>query len=845
MLFRTADQAFAVFQRTGEPRALARVFDRTAPELLRLARHLASGEAAAEDLVQATFVTAIEAAKTHRTGEPVMPWLAGILANHARAARRKERRALDAARAARDDTTDPVYETARRELHGRLGEAIDALPEPYRPVLRLLLEQGLTPAEIARALERPQGTVRAQVHRGIELLRAALPAALGAGAALAATPGRGLGAVRAEVLARCGAHAGGAAAGITVLSTLALMHWKWLVPAAALVAAAFSFSALLGDSPSADVAGTPPPGATLVARDAPGETEASSTGADAVAGRRPIAAAPRVAAPPPTAAVRVRVLRAADRTPLADVPVQLAPLALLHDPEGWSEPRRTDDHGVAKFTEVEPGALRALVEHADASAFVSAAADECADVDILVPAGITVEGTVRDTVGHPVPGATILVHGNRTEPAALATSDRQGRYRVAHIADRAALQARAPGHAPSLGHRVAGRDGATVTLDLVLQGRGRRLVGQVRAPDGSPAASVRVALVPPHRLPVPSQAPFPFAAIVRTDADGRFATDDASSGALTVVALPPRGSDLVPGTATVAEGSEDAAVDLALGRGAAVHGVVHGVDHARGQVYVQAFCEHAAAALGYLGNLHGMRTATVGADGAFRVRGLAPGAVQLTVIRQQMLARATLTLREGEDVAWNPDCGGDATLAVAVDPPAPPKGVGFAWLVNLYRRGADGSLEYRNSAAPDGKGRIAFTGVEPGVSHDVVVLLPRGRGAFDHLVLAHVRDVQPRAEPHRIGIPPEALPSSGLRGRLTDAHGAPHANQELVARAQAGEVMVSHASTVTGADGSFDFGSLPPGTWTLLLGKPPDATVLGNHDLTAARPLDLGDVVVP
>src|SRR5690606_40978295 len=69
------------------------------------------------------------------------------------------------------------------------------------------------------------------------------------------------------ILARCGAHAGGAAAGITVLSTLALMHWKWLVPAAALVAAAFSFSALLGDSPSADVAGTPPPGATLVARE--------------------------------------------------------------------------------------------------------------------------------------------------------------------------------------------------------------------------------------------------------------------------------------------------------------------------------------------------------------------------------------------------------------------------------------------------------------------------------------------------------------------------------------------------------------------------------------------------
>ena len=49
MFLRTVELAFARFQAKGEAKALAIVFDRTAPELLRVARHLASQPSDAED----------------------------------------------------------------------------------------------------------------------------------------------------------------------------------------------------------------------------------------------------------------------------------------------------------------------------------------------------------------------------------------------------------------------------------------------------------------------------------------------------------------------------------------------------------------------------------------------------------------------------------------------------------------------------------------------------------------------------------------------------------------------------------------------------------------------------
>ncbi len=54
MSHQTIERAFCSFQQTGDPKALAQVYDLWAGELLRVSLHLAGNTNDAEDLVQAT-----------------------------------------------------------------------------------------------------------------------------------------------------------------------------------------------------------------------------------------------------------------------------------------------------------------------------------------------------------------------------------------------------------------------------------------------------------------------------------------------------------------------------------------------------------------------------------------------------------------------------------------------------------------------------------------------------------------------------------------------------------------------------------------------------------------------
>ena len=90
--------------------------------------------------------------------QPLAPLLAGGLDIHDRPLGRPE---------ARHAATD-----ARREWAGRLA----ALPLAYRTPVVLRHVDGLSYPEVAIALGRPEGTVKAQVHRGLRLLRVALEA---------------------------------------------------------------------------------------------------------------------------------------------------------------------------------------------------------------------------------------------------------------------------------------------------------------------------------------------------------------------------------------------------------------------------------------------------------------------------------------------------------------------------------------------------------------------------------------------------------------------------------------------------------------------------------------------
>jgi RNA polymerase sigma-70 factor (ECF subfamily) len=195
-----ADVLFARWCRREDVLALGELFDLLAPRLQRLAVHLVGDAAEAEDLVQATFLTAIERRKSADASRPVLPWLTGVLAHKVSQHRRRAARFLDPARLARAEVEDPSRPLERRELAGEVARAIDALEEPYRQVLLLRVRHGLAPADIAHVLERDPGTVRVQLHRGLERLRQTLPSALVATLVCATCTPRGLAAVKAAVL---------------------------------------------------------------------------------------------------------------------------------------------------------------------------------------------------------------------------------------------------------------------------------------------------------------------------------------------------------------------------------------------------------------------------------------------------------------------------------------------------------------------------------------------------------------------------------------------------------------------------------------------------------------------
>jgi RNA polymerase sigma factor (sigma-70 family) len=198
---RRIDRRFASFTRTGDPEALAAVFDATAGQLLRVALWLTRQRADADDLLQRTFPQAIELRERFDAGKPVLPWLMGLMANQAHKLRReRERRAV--ALPVVERAIDPVAEAVAGELQEAVRAVRAALSEPYRDVLALHLEQGLNAGEIAARLGRPAGTVRTQLMRALQLLRKRLPGGFVAG--MVATPTQEPGAlatVKATVVA--------------------------------------------------------------------------------------------------------------------------------------------------------------------------------------------------------------------------------------------------------------------------------------------------------------------------------------------------------------------------------------------------------------------------------------------------------------------------------------------------------------------------------------------------------------------------------------------------------------------------------------------------------------------
>ena len=126
----------------------------------------------ADDVVQETWLSALRV-PPRRHG--LRPWLATVVRNLARSHGRRHARWRTRHRQAAEQTAPTVPSTedllSQLQTERTLAALVLDLPEPYRHTIILRYHHGKSAADIARAEDIPQGTVRWRLKFGLDQLR--------------------------------------------------------------------------------------------------------------------------------------------------------------------------------------------------------------------------------------------------------------------------------------------------------------------------------------------------------------------------------------------------------------------------------------------------------------------------------------------------------------------------------------------------------------------------------------------------------------------------------------------------------------------------------------------------
>jgi RNA polymerase sigma-70 factor (ECF subfamily) len=155
--------------------------------LYSFALHLSHNKHDAEDIAQEAFVRAYQALKSYtRERIEVMvlkPWLYKITLNVFRnRIRGRHLQFVSLGKTNDNSPAEPEDDESQRpesrfettESRKQLDALVARLPEKYRVAVILRYVEGLDYAKLAAVLGQPIGTVKSNVHRGIQLLRKAV-----------------------------------------------------------------------------------------------------------------------------------------------------------------------------------------------------------------------------------------------------------------------------------------------------------------------------------------------------------------------------------------------------------------------------------------------------------------------------------------------------------------------------------------------------------------------------------------------------------------------------------------------------------------------------------------------
>ncbi len=164
----------AAFLAQREEQAFRRLYRRHTPRLYQFALRLVGGsEREAEELVQDTWVRAVERLPDFRWESQLRTWLAGIALNRSRELfrQRSKQHNVLSVDALEENCAALVSENFE---HIDLERALAALPQGYREILLLHDVEGYTHQEIGGMLDIEAGTSKSQLHRARRAVRAAL-----------------------------------------------------------------------------------------------------------------------------------------------------------------------------------------------------------------------------------------------------------------------------------------------------------------------------------------------------------------------------------------------------------------------------------------------------------------------------------------------------------------------------------------------------------------------------------------------------------------------------------------------------------------------------------------------
>ncbi|HEX6813493.1 MAG TPA: sigma-70 family RNA polymerase sigma factor [Planctomycetota bacterium] len=811
------EDLFEQWRRRGDHRALAALFDRTAPELWRVARHLSRNASEAEDLLQGTFLAVMESADRFRAGQALVPWMLGILANKLRMARRRQR-LRDALSPARPQPVeDPLAAAEASEVRELLRVRLATLPEVYRVVLLLQFEHGLSATEIAHTLDRPLATVRSQVYRGLELLRRALPAGMSARPD-DGEPAPDLRSVRGAVLMAAGGKA-------TVAATfgVTLMAKKLLVGAAVLLCAGLWY-------------GWPRPENTQV-------TAAASEATPAAQPLELVAAAKEQTAPPPPAArhevdgaprgagsLRVHVLWA-DGTAAASMAVCVQPAGNDAD---WFAQRwqATDARGAATYEALAPGKVQVRARHGG-TVDAEIAAGVTAEVSLTIPAGIDVRGTVVDPKGQLVSGAIVVVGPRPDEMLEATRTDANGVFLLRSMSDKNLVGAFAEGFGHSLAVRA--KESKNGSLELRLAGPGGSVAGRVLDAEGRPLAGAWVA----HGYGEYEQPPLVPMRVEITDASGAFRLQGLPLATPWPLHVGAAGHAGWKGSVRVTADSVPF-VEVRLERAVRLHGVVRGPGGEPVRGFVAVIDRNAPGKKIQDPRPRWSRPfRATGVDGAYAFAGLRAGPLLVAAHdKGDNVAAIRLDAQPGDDLVW------DATLTrerairgTLLDDGGRPLA---GWRV--VADAAEG-VPLPDQVATAADGSFALVGCVQ-AAHTIRCYCP---GNEWHEAIVEQRGVEPDGEPLVLRARRTAMPSCVVSGRLAaDQTGESHLL--LV-----GERLGMQMKGPLRPGETFELAAVPPGRYTVQLQRlaAPGAwsnqltAVLLTRELQAGERLDLGEVRMP